>query len=208
MLIEEHEHALLRRLNGVSKAVRAGFAAVCAERLFASVPTSVPEEVRSDLQKAITVVWDRVKGLTVPAPVVEEVSQKLARLVVADDASRATESNAALQEALAAAVYATRQLQDSGHQNAVWAARQLTDSVDRRLQAFVDARLLGRDDEFALSEHAEVRSELERQQRYLARVVAAEGDAKALEELRLEARADPPKIGTRGRGTEGDEQSA
>lgn len=198
MLIEEHEHELLRRLSGVNQAVRAGFAAVCAERLFASIPTSVPEEVRSELLKAIAIVWDRAKGRIVPAAVVEQLSQRLARIVVADDALAATEANAALQEALAAAVYATRQLEDSGQQNAVWTARQLTDSVDRRLQAFVDAPLLGGDDELALREHASIRSELERQQMYLERVVAAEGDEKALEDLRLEARADPLMIGTHG----------
>lgn len=184
MPTDEHEKALFAHLRLASDAARVGFAAVCAERLVATIPPGPFDTIRRNLRGALDVAWDRAKGLGVSAKEIERQLRIVMQHVVADDSLDGSADSATVQEAVAAALFALRQATDEGPQNAIYAARQLTDATDRRVQGSFGPRLLAAEYEPLPQERVAMRAARDRLQQDLVRVVAAVRSAEALDALR------------------------
>jgi hypothetical protein len=194
VLTQAHERVLRQTLGAANAATRVGFAAACAERLFASIEADAPPDIRRALLRSLATVWACAKRRPLPAAAELDASRNLRAFVHADDSLDGSETGLALQDAIAASVYALKQVASDEPTDAVWAARQLTDAVDRRLQANLEAGLSGDAREQFLQNHPALQAEVERQQEYLMMIIAANGDAAALEDVRRKSREDGRKL--------------
>ncbi|MBX3175268.1 MAG: DUF416 family protein [Gemmatimonadaceae bacterium] len=156
-------------------------------------PDLTPETVSREASRSVELAWESVVGRSATLAEVQEQLARLASLVAPDDSSDGAERTLGAQEAVEAALHALSQAADPDPSHAVWAARGVTDAVDRRLQQDRSPGLLTADDQRDLGSNPAIRSEMVMQRDVLERLRAAAGQVEAMTAVRNEAAGRPPR---------------
>lgn len=138
MHFSNHEESVRSRLITLGGNARVAFAATCAERLFAAVGLWRNQTHAGKVRLALDTAWSRAADLPSKVEVARLVSE-LERMLGNEDREGYSEKEAREQDAIVSAVHALQQLGESEVDHAIWAARQVTDALDRQLQLLLGA---------------------------------------------------------------------
>lgn len=132
MSLEYDESQLLRKLNELTPQQRTAFAALVAERLVSASAGRYAGDGRS-IELELTDVLDGVWAKLVTGSVFQssEKQVELCTSLFPADPDSASATDAFVEDAISAVVYALRSMHSGAAQEAAWAARRGYEAVDR-----------------------------------------------------------------------------
>ncbi len=187
-MLEAHEKELRLKLDRMKSTERVVFAAASAERVFAAFSDIPGEELRRVVRHALDQAWEFARAGSRIAPDILLVQQQLEALLRDDDLLD-NEADIVRQEIVTAALYAVRQVGSTGVDDAAWAARQVTDALDRRAQTQLKPGILSAEDQRALTANPKIVEEVRRQMRDLDDLSSAEEHTASFDAIRDRARS-------------------
>jgi uncharacterized protein YjaG (DUF416 family) len=180
-ILDLNEDQLIRNLEQLPRPLRVIFAATCAERLlpaylnFSDLTEGAAPET---LTRALARLWEDIDGNPMTEDEVQSnVSACMALIPPDDDMSLPVES-AYGEDADVAVIYALTCLQNGSSQDAMWAARRVTDSIYHFVSIREDVFSTRRGALKRELAHPLIQAELARQRRDIDELLgAAEADA-------------------------------
>ena len=194
MNLTTHESDLRRRLGDLNVVSRVAFAVACAERLRTAYFSSLSAESEWLTRRALDLAWDFAASGGVASAETPEILLSLEASLRPDDEIEGGEARFQAQTLLTAVLYVLRQVDREEGDDAFWAARQLTDAIDRRAQSQLDVGLLTTEGERTLETNPCIASETRRQLLDLEAASRVEGNATSLSSLRNRARLVDPTL--------------
>lgn len=184
-----HEQALDSQLSSVDRSARVAFAACCTERLLAAVGSWQDQEDDQRVREALDAAWQFATDHAAQhdsASLIIELEQ----LLISDDNEGFSESDAREQDVITGAIHTLRQIHASDAKHAVWAARQVTDSLDRQAQTRLGPGLHDSTREQFLMRDPALVEEKVRQLRDMEVLVSRRMSSETADTLRTRARGE------------------
>jgi hypothetical protein len=192
-----NERQLVKRLNRLPDALRAAFAAACAQRLLAGVATllqGATDIQLRELQEVLDRAWRVLEGgATNKATLPADLTRCMA-IIEADDIAAPATFKPYADDAIAALAYALRAAVGAESQDAAWSARRAYEAADQFVIRLLDIDLNLPNSETEILGHHIVQRELKLQARDLEDLAAPgrgpEQVAQSIRRLALQAQSD------------------